>query len=103
MFQLEPVQLRHSLFLEIHCCWLPEPTLPSISASDIQPPLAQPPCWFSTISPSTCMRRNDTACDTAHCITPPTEVTENPSAARQKVVVALLFREAASTCTSPAM
>ena len=44
MFQLEPVQLRHSLLREIHCCCEPESTLPSMSESDIQPPLAQP--WF---------------------------------------------------------
>ena len=43
MFQLAPVQLRHSLLREIHCCCGPASTLPSMSESDIQPPLAQPP------------------------------------------------------------
>ena len=43
MFQLAPVQLPHSLLREIHCCCGPAPTLPSMSESDIHPPLAQPP------------------------------------------------------------
>src|SRR5579863_5723948 len=42
MFQLDPVQLRHSLLREIHCCCEPESVLPSIRESDIQPPLAHP-------------------------------------------------------------
>ena len=42
MFQFDPVQLRHSLLREIHCCCEPESMLPSISESAIQPPLAQP-------------------------------------------------------------
>ncbi len=90
MFQFEPVQLFQSQLREIHCCWLPESTLPSTSESDIQPPLAQPRCWCSTRSPRTCMRRSDTACETAHCIVPPAGFIESPSAALQKVVVALL-------------
>ncbi len=45
MFQLEPVQLFHALLREIHCCWEPESVLPSMSESDIQPPLAQPRFW----------------------------------------------------------
>ena len=57
MFQLAPVQLPHSLLREIHCCCGPAPTLPSMSESDIQPPLAQPPFWCSTMSPRMCMRR----------------------------------------------
>ncbi len=36
------------------------------------------------------MRRKGAACDTAHCIVPPAGVIENPSAALQNVVVALL-------------
>src|SRR5580692_2260436 len=90
MFQFDPVQLFQSQFREIHCCWLPEPTLPSTSESDIHPPLAQPLCWCSTTSPRTCMRRSETACETAHCIVPPVGAIEIPSAALQKVVVALL-------------
>src|SRR6202789_3419844 len=78
MFQFAPVQLPHSLFLEIHCCCGPAPTLPSISESDIHPPLAHPPFWCSTISPRTCIRRNGTACETAHCIVPPAGVIEKP-------------------------
>jgi hypothetical protein len=42
MFQLAPVQEPHSLLRLIHCCCVPEPTLPSMRESDIQPPLAQP-------------------------------------------------------------
>src|SRR6266702_1369857 len=98
MFQFEPVQLPHSQFLDIHCCWVPEPTLPSMRLSDIQPPLAHPLCWCSTISPRTCIRRNGIAWETAHCMTPPAGVTEKPSAALQNVVVALLFRALASAC-----
>jgi hypothetical protein len=41
------------------------------------------------------MRRSDTACDTAHCIVPPAGAIEIPSAALQKVVVALLCSESA--------
>ena len=48
-----------------------------------------------------CIRRSATACETAHCIVPPVGVTENPSAALQKVVVALLFGRLASACTFP--
>src|ERR1700761_4279258 len=96
MFQLEPVQLAQSLLREIHCCCGPEATLPSTRVSDIQPPEAQPPCWCRTMSPRMCMRRSDTACETAHCMvpffSPPVGVTEKPSADRQKVVVALLLR-----------
>src|SRR6202041_2687073 len=103
MFQLEPVQDRHSQFLEIHCCCDPESTLPSPRSSDIHSPLAHPCCWWSTRSPAMCMRRRGTACETAHCIVPPAGVTENPSAARQKVVVALLFGRLASACTFPTM
>src|ERR1035437_10274702 len=66
MFQLAPVQLRHSVLREIHCCWGPAPTLPSMRASDIHPPLAHPFFWWSTMSPRTCMRRKGTACETAH-------------------------------------
>src|ERR1700686_1799358 len=90
MFQFDPVQLFQSQLREIHCCWLPESTFPSTSESDIQPPLAQPRCWCRTRSPRTCMRRSDTACETAHCIVPPAGAIETPSAALQKVVVALL-------------
>ena len=68
MFQLAPVQLPHSLLREIHCCCGPESTLPSMRVSDIQPPLAQPPFWWSTMLPSTCMRRKGTAWETAHCM-----------------------------------
>ena len=103
MFQFEPVQRCHSVLRDIHCCWVPESTVPSTTVSLIQPPLAQPCCWFSTMLPCTCMRRNDTACETAHCIVPLSGVTEKPSADRQNVVVALLLREAASTRTSPMM
>ena len=49
------------------------------------------------------MRRSATACETAHCIVPPAGVIERPSAALQKVVVALLFSKFASACTLPAM
>src|ERR1035441_9295899 len=103
MFQLAPVQLRHSVLREIHCCWGPAPTLPSMRSSDIQPPLAHPFFWWSTMSPRTCMRRKGTACETAHCIVPPAGVTEKPSAAFQKVQVALLFGRVASERTPPAM
>src|ERR1700677_3983513 len=96
IFQFDPVHDFHSLFREIHCCCEPESTFPSVSESDIHPPLAQPRCWCSTISPRTCIRRNDTACDTAHCIGPPTGVTETPEIPRQRVVVALLFPTLAS-------
>ena len=40
------------------------------------------------------MRRKGTACETAHCMVPPVGVTEKPSAARQKVQVALLCGQA---------
>src|SRR5579859_6958253 len=103
MFQFEPVQLFHSLFLEIHCCCEPESTFPSTSESDIHPPLAHPRFWCRTKSPFTCIRRNGIACDTAHCIVPPVGVTENPSAARQKVQVALLCGRLASEWTFPVM
>src|ERR1035438_9625814 len=107
MFQLAPVQLPHSLLRLIHCCCGPAPTLPSTSESDIHPPLAQPPLWCSTMLPTTCMRRKGTACETAHCMVPftgpPVGVTEKPSAARQKVQVALLWGRLASECTLPAM
>ena len=103
MFQLAPVQLPHSLLREIHCCCGPAPTLPSTSESDIHPPLAQPPFWWSTMLPRTCMRRNGTACETAHCMVPPVGVTEKPSAARQKVQVALLWGRLASEWTLPMM
>src|SRR5580704_8043682 len=33
MFQFDPVQLPHSLLREIHCCCVPESTLPSTSES----------------------------------------------------------------------
>src|SRR5580658_4663373 len=99
MFQFEPVQLPHSLLREIHCCCEPEPTFPSTSESDIHPPLAHPLCWCSTRSPRMCIRRNGTACETAHCIVPPAGVTENPSAARQKVQVALFRGRLASEWT----
>jgi hypothetical protein len=103
MFQFAPVQLPHSVFREIHCCWGPAPTLPSIRSSDIQPPLAHPPFWWSTISPRTCMRRNGTACETAHFMVPPVGVTEKPSAAFQNVQVALFLGRVASECTLPVM
>ena len=103
MFQLEPVQLPHSLLREIHCCWVPESTLPSTAVSDIQPPLAQPRCWWSTKLPRTCIRRRGAACATAHCMVPPVGVTEKPSAARQKVQVALLCGRLASAWTLPEM
>src|SRR5579863_1661721 len=103
MFQLEPVQLRHSLFLEIHCCCDPESTFPSIWESDIQPPLAQPWFWCNTRSPLICMRRNGAACETAHCIVPPVGATEKPSTARQKVQVALFRGKLASEWTLPVM
>jgi len=96
MFQFEPVHDFHSLLREIHCCCVPESTLPSIKESDIQPPLAQPCFWCSTRLPSTCIRRNGTACETAHCIVPSVGVTEKFSTPRQKVVVALLFGALAS-------
>src|ERR1700686_5556021 len=101
MFQFEPVQFFQSQLREIHCCWLPESTFPSTSESDIQPPLAQPRCWCNTRSPRTCIRRSDTACETAHCIVPPAGVIDSPSAALQKVVVALLCSWFASACTLP--
>src|SRR5271154_6215557 len=101
MFQLEPVQLFHSLLREIHCCCEPESALPSMRESDIQPPLAHPLCWWSTRSPRTCIRRKGIACDTAHCIVPPVGVTEIPSIALQNVVVALLFLALASAWTFP--
>ena len=50
-----------------------------------------------------CMRRNGTACETAHFMVPPVGVTENPSAAFQKVQVALFRGRVASECTLPAM
>src|ERR1700736_4516071 len=103
MFQFEPVQLFQSQLREIHCCWLPESTLPSTSESDIQPPLAQPRFWCSTSAPRTCMRRSDTACETAHCIVPPTVFIESPSAVLQKVVVALLCPRLAFAYTLPAI
>src|SRR5579863_1530114 len=103
MFQLAPVHEPHSLLRLIHCCCEPEPTLPSTNESDIHPPLAHPPFWFSTRSPRMCIRRNGTACDTAHCIVPPAGVTENPSTPRQKVQVALLCGRLASECTLPVM
>src|SRR5215469_14657289 len=103
MFQFEPVQLRQALLREIHCCCEPESVLPSISESEIHPPLAQPRFWCKTKSPSTCMRRKGTACDTAHCIVPPVGVTAKPSTARQKVHVALLCGRVASECTLPMM
>ena len=46
------------------------------------------------MSPRMCMRRKGAACETAHCMVPPVGVTEKPSTARQKVVVALLLRQA---------
>ena len=103
MFQLEPVQLCHSLLREIHCCCEPESTLPSMRESEIQPPLAQPRFWWSTRSPRMCMRRKGTACETAHCMVPPVGVTEKPSTARQKVQVALLCGRLASEWTLPVM
>src|SRR5215471_17872725 len=90
MFQFAPVQLPHSLLREIHCCCGPAPTFPSTIESDIQPPLAHPPFWCSTMSPFTCIRRNGAACETAHCIVPPLGVTLKPSSALQNVHVALL-------------
>ena len=103
MFQLAPVQLPHSLLREIHCCCGPAPTLPSMTESDIQPPLAQPLFWWSTMLPRTCMRRNGTAWETAHCMVPPVGVTEKPSTPRQKVQVALLRGRLASEWTLPMM
>src|SRR6266567_4744241 len=96
MFQLEPVQLAHSALRESHCCCDPESTVPSMSESEIQPPLAQPRSWCSIRLPRTCMRRKATACETAHCVVPPLGVTEKPSAARQNVQVALLRGRLAS-------
>ena len=101
MFQLEPVHFPHCVFREIHCCCVPEFTSPSTIVSDIHPPLAHPRSWFRRMPPCTCMRRNATACDTAHCIVPPAGSTAKFSAERQKVVVALLLLAAASTCTLP--
>ena len=49
------------------------------------------------------MRRKGTACETAHCMVPPVGVTEKPSAARQKVQVALLRGRLASEWTLPVM
>lgn len=49
------------------------------------------------------MRRNATACDTAHCSEPSEGVTEKPSAERQKVQVALFFGREASAWTLPMM
>src|ERR1700730_14627267 len=71
------------------------------AGSDI--PHHHPRFWCSTRSPRTCMRRSDTACDTAHCIVPPAGAIETPSAALQKVVVALLFLWFASACMLPAI
>src|ERR1035441_7627146 len=48
-----------------------------------------------------CMRRNGTACETAHFMVPPVGVTENPSAAFQNVQVALFLGRVASECTLP--
>ena len=79
----------------------PAATLPSMRVSEIQPPLAQPPFWWRMMSPWTCMRRKGAACETAHFIAPPAGTTQKFSAARQKVVVALLLREAASEWTLP--
>ncbi len=49
------------------------------------------------------MRRKGAAWETAHFMTPPVGATEKFSAARQKVVVALLLRAAASEWTLPVM
>ena len=94
MFQFAPVQLPHSLLREIHCCCGPAPTLPSTTVSDIHPPLAQPPFWCSTMLPRTCMRRNGTACDTAHCIVPPVGVTEKPFCRAPECTRRVVMRQA---------
>src|SRR5688572_9415364 len=99
MFQLEPVQLPHCAFLEIHCCWGPEPTFPSMRESEIQPPLPQPPFWWSTRLPRTCMRRKGTACETAHCVVPPELPVAKFSTPRQTFWVALLLLKNASERT----
>jgi Domain of unknown function (DUF4861) len=52
-------------------------------------------------APRTCMRRSDTACETAHCIVPPAGLIDSPSEALQKVVVASLCSRLASACTLP--
>ena len=103
MFQFEPVQLPHWVLREIHCCWVAELTLPSTSASDIQPPLDQPLFWLSFMPPRTCMRRKGTACETAHCMTPLEGVIAKPSAPRQKFWVALSPERKASECRLPVM
>src|ERR1017187_2921652 len=50
-----------------------------------------------------CMRRNGTACETAHFMVPPVGVTENPSAAFQNVQVALFLGRVASEGTMPVL
>src|ERR1700679_2830300 len=101
MFQLEPVQLFQSLLREIHCCCVPESTLPSTRVSDIHPPDAQPCCWLRTRLPRMWRRRMGTACETAHCMVPSVGVTAKVSAARQEGVVAVLWWDAGSTWTLP--
>src|SRR5687767_2041073 len=103
MFQFDPVQLPHWVLREIHCCWVAELTLPSTSTSDIQPPLDQPLFWLSFMPPRTCMRRNGTACDTAHCMVPLVGWIEKPSAPRQKFWVALSPLRKALERRSPMM
>src|SRR5579862_5977718 len=101
MFQLEPVHWFHSTFREIHCCCVPESTVPSMRLSESQPPDAQPCSWCNTRLPATCIRRRATACETAHCIVPAVGWTMKPSAERQKVQVALLRGSEASAWTLP--
>ncbi len=100
MFQLAPDQPPHSVLREIHCCWVPGSTFPSILESAMNPPLAQPPS-SSRRSPRTCIRRYGAACDTAQRSAPEAGVTERFSAERQKFWVALPWNQSASACTAP--
>jgi len=71
--------------------------------SDIQPPLAQPCCWCSTKLPKNVHSAEGRSLRDGHCMVPLVAVTEKPSAARQKVQVALLCGRLASAWTLPVM
>src|SRR5580698_5562028 len=104
MFHAPPVQLPNAVFLESHCCCVPEFARPSIFESAMNPPLDQPPSE-NVKSPLTWTRRNAVPCETAQILTLSScvGVTERFSALRQKLQVALPRIQRAFERTAPVM
>src|SRR5712671_5714689 len=102
MFHAPPVQLPNAVFLESHCCWVPELVWPSIFESAMNPPLDHPPSDRFK-SPLIWTRRNAVPWETAQISTCSScvGVTERFSALRQKLQVALPCIQFAFERTAP--